>query len=64
MTVLRRRIWVPLLAVGLLTLVIVVLYVRAMIPSFGTPRPADLVRPELVSVIRASDETGPESVLV
>lgn len=40
------------------------LYARAVIPSFGTPRPAQLVRPELAGVIESSDETGPDSVLV
>lgn len=60
----RRRLWVPLVAIVLAALVVVALFVRAMIPSFGTQRPSNLVRPELVGVIEAADETGPASVLM
>jgi hypothetical protein len=52
----RRRVWVPLVAIVLAALVVVALYARAMVPSFA--RPSNLARPELVSVIEAAERSG------
>jgi len=59
-----RRLGFPLVAIVLAALVVVALFARAMIPSLSTDRPSNLVRPELVGVIEAADETGPASVLM